>query len=233
MARSVVLNHGPRCARCQQPPRWCVCAGLAPVVCPLKVDVLLHHEEACRPSSTGLLLGRVVADCRVHLYRREQPPSRATIAAPGREIWVLHPQGEPPPRVADPAAVQVLLLDGNWRQAGELSRVVESWGRRVSLPAGSVSRYWLRAQAGEGKYSTAEALLLLLTTLGLREAEAALRLQFELHVYASLRARGQKERAEAYLAMSPLGAGMADFLEKMHRPRACVSAPPGREGTRG
>jgi DTW domain-containing protein YfiP len=77
------------------------------------------------------------------------------------------------------------------------------------------SRYWLRNAPGAGKYATVEALIFLYAALGLREAEARLRLQFELHVYAGLRTRGAKALADEFLATSPLPAAMPDLLAKM------------------
>ena len=98
---------------------------------------------------------------------------------------------------------------------------VEGWGRLVSLPMSGPSRYLLRDQQGEGMYSTAESLLFLLAALGLVEPHAQLRLQFELHVYAGLRARGEKASAEKFLADSPVREAFPELLEKLNerRPR--------------
>jgi DTW domain-containing protein YfiP len=123
---------------------------------------------------------------------------------PGKELWILHPSGEPTPTGQSADGIQVLLLDGNWQQAGEMYRATGSWGRRVRLPMTGESRYWLRAQSGAGRFSTVEALLFLLAALGLPEVHDRLRAQFELHVYAGLRSRGQKVKAEEYLATSPV-----------------------------
>jgi hypothetical protein len=48
-----------------------------------------------------------------------------------------------------------------------------------------------------------------------------LRLQFELHVYANLRARGRKEAAAKFLAGSPVAAALPDLIEQLNvrRPR--------------
>ena len=204
MARSVVLKPTPRCARCQLAPRWCICAGLREIECPLRVDVLMHYLEAFRPSSTGDLLARVMPAAGHHLYRKERPLLREEIVQPGKELWILHPSGEPLPDTGSVSGIQVLLLDGNWQQAGEMYRATCSWGRRVSLPMTGESRYWLRTQSGPGRFSTMEALLFLLAALGLPEVNDQLRAQFELHVYAGLRSRGQKVKAEEYLATSPV-----------------------------
>jgi len=219
MGRSVVTRNSPRCERCQLPPRWCICGGFRAVDCPLKVDVLMHHMEAFRPSSTGHLIRRVVPTAGLHLYRRERPLDPTAIIQPGKTLWILHPLGEPLP-VAAPADLQVLLLDGTWRQAGEMMRAVEPWGRRVALPMTGASRYWLRTQAGEGKFCTIEALLFLLSALGLAEEHAQLRLQFELHVYAGLWARGAKAKAAEYLAESPLRTAMPGLIHELTRHRA-------------
>ncbi|MDB6167882.1 MAG: hypothetical protein JWM88_746 [Verrucomicrobia bacterium] len=177
----------------------------------------MHHMEQWRPSSTGHLIKRVMPAADVHLYRRERPLERAEIVRPDRTLWILHPLGRPVSSEVPPENLQVLLLDGTWRQAGDMMRAVDSWGRRVSLPMTGESRYWLRTQAGEGKFCTAEALIFLLGALGLEEASAGLRLQFELHVYAGLCARGAKAKAAEYLADSSVRAAFPELLEKLSR----------------
>jgi len=221
MARSVVLAGTPRCERCQFSPRWCICAGEQAITCPLQVDVLMHHREANRPTSTGRLINRVLPASRRHLFRRETPPLRDSVGLPGRELWILHPRGEPLPAGATPEALQVLLLDGSWREAARMAQDVGSWGRLVRLPESGPGRYQLRTHVHDGRYSTIESLLLLLAALGLTGAETQLRLQFELHVYAGLRTRGAKVKAAEFLASSPIGAAFPELLAQMHerRPR--------------
>jgi len=228
MGRSVVLKGAVRCIRCELPPRWCICTVQRRESCPLAVDVLQHHLEAHRPTSTGNLIPRVVEGSRTHLYRRERPPVRAEIVRPGAELWILHPHGELLPEV--PAGgfgqLQVLLLDASWAQTGGMLAAVEGWGRRVRLPMAGTSRYQLRAQNGEGRFSTFEALLFLLEALGRHEEAARLRLQFEAHVYAGLCSRGRKVEAAAYLAASPVAAAFPELAAEFARRR------PNEEATR-
>ena len=221
MPRSVVRNGAPRCPRCLLPPRWCVCAGLEPVALPLAVDILMHAEEAHRPSSTGHLIDRVVPHTRVHRIGRAGLPAPAAVVRPERELWVLHPLGDPPPPATDPARVQVLLLDGSWKQALEMLRVTGRWGRRVALPMTGPSRYWLRVQQGDRQFSTAEALIFLLRAVGLTAEAEALDQQFELHVYASLCARGKKAAAQEFLRASPIRTAFPNLLAQLaeKRPR--------------
>jgi hypothetical protein len=118
------------------------------------------------------------------------------------------------------------LLDGSWRESGDMLRHVETWGRTVSLALSGPSRYALREQQGEGRHSTVEALLGLLSALGLTEAETQLRLHFELHVYVTLRARGKKAQAAEYLASSPVRHALPEFLERLHERRPNLPPSP-------
>lgn len=208
------------------PPRWCICAGQRAETCPLLVDILQHTLESYRPSSTGNLIPRVVADARVHAFSRERRPVREEIVRPeADELWILHPHGEDPPSEPPPAGrLQVLLLDASWSQAGGMLAQVQDWGRRVRLPMSGQSRYALRAQNGEGRFSTFEALLFLLEALGHAEPAARLRLQFELHVYAGLCSRGRKDEAAGYLAASPIREAFPGLIADLARRRPNADA---------
>ena len=162
-----------------------------------------------------------MAGARAHLWRRERRLAAAEVRAAGRELWILHPGGGPMPAGTGPEAVQVLVLDGSWREASAMGQEVGAWGRPVRLPMTGESRYWLRAQQDGGRFSSVEALMFLLAALDLAEAHAALRLQFELHVYASLRARGSKAAALEFLKTSPIRDAFPELLAQMdvRRPR--------------
>ncbi len=219
--RKIILGTTQRCPRCRLTPRWCVCAGERAVATPLAIDVITHAREHFRPSSTGALIARVCPGARLHVWRDDAAVAREAVRREGRELWILHPSGEPMPAGARPEDVQLVLLDGSWSEASTIAQRIAGWGRRVSLPMTGESRYWLRAQQDGARYSTAEALLFLLESFGLRDARDVLRVQFELHVYAGLRARGRKELAEEFLAESPLRAALPELIAAMNvvRPR--------------
>jgi DTW domain-containing protein YfiP len=215
MARSVVLRPSTRCPQCRMPPRWCICEGFRTVACSLSVDVLMDHVEQWRPSSTGMLINRLIPGAGQHAFRRGVALDPAAVRRPGKDLWILHPRGDPWPKDTAPADVQVLLLDGAWREAAVMLRKVEGWGRKVSLPMTGESRYWLRTQAAEGRFSTIEALMFLLGALGLNREETELQLQFELHVYAGLLARGKMVEADRYLVDSPVRAAFPELAARL------------------
>mgnify|MGYP003345120627 CR=1 FL=1 len=59
-----------------------------------------------------------------------------------------------------------------------------------------------------------------LNRLGFEAEQEQLRLQFELHVYAGLRARGEKAAAERFLADSPVRAAFPKLLAKLNLKQA-------------
>lgn len=204
-----------------------MCDALPPVETRLAVHVLIHRHEIGKPSSTGKLVTRAVHGAVCHTYQHVSPyfPAAGFPPAardPGRELWILHPSGGPMPAARAPAAtggegVQILLLDGTWRQAGDMLRSAEGLGRCVRLPdaAAEPSRYWLREQSAPGHLCTAEALVHVLEAVGEPDAARRLRLHFELHVYATLLARGKREMAERYLGHSPLLGEARDFVDRL------------------
>ena len=221
MPRSVVLQSSPRCERCRLPLRWCVCAARQQIECPLQVDVMMSTREQWRPTSTGHLITRALAGSRQHVWRRDRRPTVHEVSLPGRELWILHPCGGAMPARVAPETVQVILIDGSWRESSSIAQEIGGWGRLINLPMSGESRYWLRTQADAARFSTAEALLFLLHAMGMDHVAGPLRAQFELHVYASLRARGGKESARLFLQESPIGALFPSLIEQLdvRRPR--------------
>jgi DTW domain-containing protein len=225
--RSVVLKPTPRCPLCQLPPRWCVCAAHEQIHCPLQIDLLLHQRELGRPTSTGRLITRLFPAARQHVWRPDAPLHADAVHCAGRELWVLHPSGEPLPQATDTGSLQLLLLDGLWNESAAMARATSGWGRLVQLPMQGQSRYWLRAQQEGGRFSTAEALLFVLEALQLQEAHAALQRQFGLHVYAGLRARGRTDLAAAFLEHSVLQNSLPQALAdlQLRRSREDLTRP--------
>lgn len=232
MGRRVVLGGAVRCSGCRLPPRWCVCGHIAPVATDVRVHVLIHRHEHDKPSSTGRLVTRVVATAACHVYQRANrflPASGFPLQRPETtgELWILHPTGAPLPEGAPSGAPapELLLLDGTWREAREMLRSVERLGRCYRLPQAATepSRFWLRAQSGPDRLSTAESLAAAFTCLGDDAAARRLRLHFELHVYVTLLARGRRDMAERYLGLSPLLHEAADVLDRLHARRAAIT----------
>jgi DTW domain-containing protein len=221
--RDLARNYPNRCPHCALLPRWCICAGERRIESAIKIDLITHRREAFRSSSSGNLITRVFADARQHIWYGDKPLLREAIVRTDQEVWLLHPHGTPLANNVDASNAQVILLDGSWSEVSGITRTVASWGRLVQLPITGPSRFWLRAKQDHDRYSTAEALLFLLDTLGLHPERDALRVQFELHVYAHLRARGKTALAEQFLADSVIQHALPTFLSELQNKRQRIA----------
>lgn len=202
------------------PARWCICDATPLVEMDLAVDVIVHPDEFDKPSSTGILLKRVIPGLTLHEFDHRQRLRREDVARPGRDLWILHPSGESVPHPPPPtSSLQVLLLDGSWKQAGHLMTHVSGWGRKICLPLGGTPRYWLRSTVHAGRFSTAEALVRLLGLLGETDQERQLNNHFELHVAALLLGRGKRDQALAYLENSPIRETWPELVGRIYASR--------------
>ncbi|MGC4071443.1 MAG: hypothetical protein QM760_02775 [Nibricoccus sp.] len=149
------MRHGPkRRTQRHRPlpplpavPRWCICAGLRTLDV-LAIDVLMHHEEILKPTSTGHLIQRIIPGSRRHVFDSTTAPS---IRHLDPAIRAASSGSSTPPAIhLRPdrilPAFRCSLLDASWAQAGDMARTISGWGRRVSLPMSGKSRYWLRSQ---------------------------------------------------------------------------------------
>lgn len=222
MARSVVNRPVARCEQCRLSARWCICESLEHLVSPVRVDVLMHRNEWHKPTSTGRLLHRLVQDSRCLLAGPDLAPA-ALCPDPGRELWLLHPSGEDLPEDSDPTCVQVMLLDGSWKQASRMLQSSPVPARRVRLRMEGESRYWLRTQQDGGRFSTLEAFTYLLRHFGFEALATRLDSHLELHVYAGLRQRGQIAEARRYLESSKVLGQWAGLIEQLQVRRPLIS----------
>jgi DTW domain-containing protein len=195
MARSVVKRPSIRCAACQLPPRWCICAVQSKIELPFPLSLLSHQRELGKPSSTGNLIKRLLPATDQHVWDPALPLREADLADHWRELLILHPQGEPLPTSVETNTTRFVLIDAAWHESVVMLRQVKHWGRPVRLAMTGESRFWLRNQQGAAQFSTIEALIFLCRALGFDALCAELQLQLELHVYAGLRSRGNKEAA--------------------------------------
>lgn len=219
--RSLASSAVRRCEECRLPKRWCICAAHRDLYCPLLIEVLMHVREQYRPSSTGMLVRRLFPEAKLRVWSNRGIGPFEEVRPARSELWILHPQGEPMRAAIGAPSAHVVLLDGSWSEASAMAKVVGRQGRLISLPMSGQSRYWLRDQQEGGRFSTVEALMSLLRCLGMDRVHDELRLQFELHVYANLRARGRKEAAEKFLAGSPVADALPGLIEQLNvrRPR--------------
>ncbi|MFZ9889758.1 MAG: tRNA-uridine aminocarboxypropyltransferase [Myxococcota bacterium] len=174
MARHVSFD--PRCSRCQLKVPLCMCAELVPVKTRTQVVILMHAQEAAKPTNTGRIAAACLSSSQLRLYANREGPVPERPWAPGTRPALLFPA--PGARSLESLRggqpVTLLVPDGTWRQAMRLRRRLVSTGEVpfVALPEGPASSYRLRSGTRTDSLSTGEAIA---RALGVLEGEVVQR----------------------------------------------------------
>jgi DTW domain-containing protein len=132
----------------------CLCALIPALSTSSKLVLLIDEREAAKPTNTGRLAARCLADATVVTVgdRRE-----VTVHAPSPSAW-LFPSEDAIEVTSTMGPLTLVVPDGTWRQARKLRHRFGSDQRCVTLPAGTPTNYRLRAERREGGLSTLEAI---------------------------------------------------------------------------
>lgn len=159
-----------RCAQCKMVQQLCICAVVPSPPLEIhrtRVVVVVHHEEAAKPTNTGLLAARCLAPSRVVVTGRRDAPITASPLDEheAARALLLFPSQDATPITHDverAGPVTLVVPDGTWRQARKMrARVPGLAGLQcVTLPERSdaPTTYRLRAEKREGGLSTLEAI---------------------------------------------------------------------------
>lgn len=178
------------CVRCLRPQSNCLCRWVTPVDCQVKVVILQHPLEVDNAKGSARLLHLCLPGSRLvvgdafsqqDLAEPSQPPLQAMLLYPQDAAPAPTPLPPPPPLALvaqarlDPAAVQLIVIDGTWRKSRKILHQ-NAWLRslpRLSLQGQSASRYVIRKAHGAHQLSTLEATCAALVALEATADEAA------------------------------------------------------------
>jgi DTW domain-containing protein len=188
----------------------CICALVPTLHTRVRLALVVHYREARKPTNTGLLAARALANSRVDIVGDRDRPLQLPIIAPGERAALLFPADDAVPlgdvevaspanagRAALPEAVRstidtLVVPDGNWRQAGKFRARVPGLADLpcVRLPDVPATRYRLRAEPREGGLATIEAIAYAFRVLEGDDVCDALLAIFDAMVERTLRSRG-------------------------------------------
>jgi len=183
----------------------CICALLPRLETRTRVVLVVHQLEANKPTNTGLLAARCLANSAV-VYRG-RPPAGADAATPafgdlpGVQYLMLYPHPSATPVAAwrgSKDAIVLLVPDGTWRQAARTRARLAPDPRTipcVSLPASSSGRR-LRTASAPQRMATLEALARALGVLEGPEIERALLRVYRIMTERTLWSNGRVATAD-------------------------------------
>ena len=154
----------------------CICGLLPRLQTRTRVVLVIHQLEAVKPTNTGLVAARCLANSAV-VYRGRGPDQDA--AATGEEIapagvtsLFLFPHADATPLDSWGGRgdqIQLVVPDGTWSQAARMRGRIARGLPCVSLPPRGVGAGRLRAAPRPGRMATLEAVA---AALGILEGSA-------------------------------------------------------------
>jgi DTW domain-containing protein YfiP len=130
-----------------------------------RLTLLLHHEEANKPTNTGGLAALALAASTV--VKVGQADREPVVIPPAGDAILLFPAEHAVPISPDHAGKTLVVPDGTWRQARKMRTRIPGLEDLpcVTLPAGPPTQYRLRAERRLGGLSTLEAIARALAVL--------------------------------------------------------------------
>ena len=185
----------------------CLCADISHLPTETRVVLLMHAQEANKPSNTGRLAHLCLPNSEIR-YRGLKdggPLDLSGLVDPDHETWMLYLSERSETIDAELVCarkkpVRLLVLDGNWSQASrlgaKLSRQLPPSVKHVKLSQGKPSEYRLRTEHHPDGLATFEAIARALGFLEGEEIQAEMERIFRLMTDRVLFTRG-KLAAEA------------------------------------
>lgn len=157
----------------------------------------MHHREWVKPTATGPLALSVLpnSELRIQGYR-ERPLDFRDLDTADRRTLLLYP-GEEAPTLSrsvlldDPRPVNLVVPDGNWRQAARMGRRLPGLEHAVMvrLPEGPKSEWGIRRETHPEGLATFEAIARALGIIESAEVQHSMEELFGLMVARTLQTR--------------------------------------------
>ncbi|HEY8280209.1 MAG TPA: tRNA-uridine aminocarboxypropyltransferase [Bdellovibrionota bacterium] len=195
-----------RCKRCRLHEELCLCAEIPLLSTRTRVALLMHAQEANKPSNTGRLAHLCLpnSEIRYRGLKDGTPLNLEGLVDDEYETWMLY-LSDRSESLSDSLVrdvkkpVRLLVLDGNWSQASRLGAKLARQlplAKHVKLSSGRPSEYRLRTEHHPDGLATFEAIARALGYLEGREVQEKMEALFRRMTDRVLWTRG-KLAAEA------------------------------------
>ncbi len=187
-----------RCPRCRLHTHLCICSAISRLDLATRLILVMHRREWSKPTATGPLALAVLANSELRIQGyREQPLDFSDLESEKRRTLLLYPvEGA---KVlnrdflsGDPRPVNLVVPDGNWRQAARMGRRLPGLGHAemVRLPEGAKTDWGVRRECHPEGLATFEAIARALGIIDSAEVQESMEELFRLMVARTLQAWG-------------------------------------------
>lgn len=183
------------CPTCFLHRQLCICASIPRLDLKTRLSLIIHSKELKRTTNTGRLAIHALVNSEMLVRGGTQERlDLSSILSPDYESYVLFP-AEDALNLEDlkpTKPVQLVVSDGNWRQASKLNTRHPELSHlpRVKISSENTARHHLRKEHFSEGLSTLEAIALAFRTLEGEEAGDSLMALYQKKLKATLQGRG-------------------------------------------
>ena len=187
-----------RCEQCRLHIQHCICRLIPRLDLATRLILVMHHREWVKPTATGPLALSVLPNSELRIqgdrtklldFRDLDTPDRRTLLLyPGEEAEVLSPAF----LSADPRPVNLVVPDGNWRQAARMGKRLPGLehAAMVRLPHGGATEWGVRQETHPEGLATFEAITRALGIIESAAVQQSMEELFRLMVAKTMAMRG-------------------------------------------
>ncbi len=191
-------KRSERCPRCRLHAHLCICSTTPRIDLGTRLILVMHRREWSKPTATGPLALAVLinSELRIQGYL-EQPLDFSDLDSDQRRTLLLYP-GEEAAVLSrdflsgDPRPVNLVVPDGNWRQAARMGRRLPGLehATMVRLPEGAKTDWGVRRESHPEGLATFEAIARALGIIDSAEVQETMEEFFRLMVTRTFQTRG-------------------------------------------
>jgi DTW domain-containing protein len=173
----------------------CICAQIPKLDLKTKVSVIIHAKELKRTTNTGRLACHALVNSELHIRGdRQERLDLSSLLSSDYESYVLYPSADALEieSLRPTKPVQLIVSDGNWRQAGKLNTRHRELSHlpRVKISQKNRAQYHLRKEHFSEGLSTLEAIALALASIEGGDVGRSLMALYQAKLSATLMGRG-------------------------------------------
>lgn len=190
-------KRSERCPKCRLHKHLCICSDIPRIDLATRLILVMHHREWAKPTATGPLALAVLSNSELRIQGyQEQPLNLQDLNSEQRRTLLLYPGDEA--RILsrallaeDPKPVNLVVPDGNWRQAARMGRRLPGLEHAtlVRLPEGAKTGWGIRKECHPEGLATFEAIARALGIIDSAEVQESMEALFSLMVERTLQAR--------------------------------------------
>lgn len=187
-----------RCERCRLHLQHCICRLIPRLDLPTRLILVMHRREWVKPTATGPLALSVLPNSELRIQgERNELLDFSDLDTADRRTLLLYPGDEAEVLSAaflsaDPRPVNLVVPDGNWRQAARMGKRLPGLehATMVRLPPGRMTEWGIRKETHPEGLATFEAIARALGIIESAAVQHRMEELFRLMVAKTLEMRG-------------------------------------------